>query len=289
MHRTASACLSLALIAAASAPTLAQVTPVRSSIRCISNIGLTEINRFDTTDLTEEQDDSIDVIGPVDAVSVIDSPQGFFTATSLGVAGFNSANSGSFLFEQSYVGVAGPNPGENIRFDHQLQTVFEYEFIIPSTGTIRLGGFLDNGGPSSISYTAFVQIFAEEQIGEGFGAPFFQFQIFDFQIDGETFTLQSPLEADSGSYKVQIRLSHDGRSQLNSSLSEGSLNASWAVATESRCVADLDQNGAIDFFDISILVRGVLDNDLSVDINGDGTLDFFDVSDFLDAIVLGCP
>lgn len=270
-------------------PALTQVTPVRSSVRCISNIGLTEINRVDTTDLTEEQSDSIDLIGPVDAVSVINASEGFFTATSLGVAGFNSTNSGSFQFEQSYVGVAGPNPGDDVRFDHQLQTVFEYDFIIPSTGSIRLGGLLDNGGPSSISYTAFVQIFAEDQIGEGFGAPFYQFQIFDFQIDGENFNLQSPLEADSGSYRVQIRLSHDGRSQLNSSLSEGALTAHWSVITKNNCVADLDQNGTIDFFDVSVLVQGILDSDLSVDINGDGTLDFFDVSDFLDAVIEGCP
>lgn len=57
----------------------------------------------------------------------------------------------------------------------------------------------------------------------------------------------------------------------------------------STCVADMDGNGVLNFFDVSAFLVAYLDNDPAVDFNNDGTLNFFDVSAFLVAYQEGCP
>ena len=55
------------------------------------------------------------------------------------------------------------------------------------------------------------------------------------------------------------------------------------------CFADLNNNGTLNFFDISLFLSLFNDGDLSVDFNGNGTLNFFDISIFLTAFSKGCP
>lgn len=55
------------------------------------------------------------------------------------------------------------------------------------------------------------------------------------------------------------------------------------------CIADLNGDGVLNFFDVSAFLNAYSSNDLSVDFTGDGTLDFFDVSAFLSAYSAGCP
>lgn len=50
-----------------------------------------------------------------------------------------------------------------------------------------------------------------------------------------------------------------------------------------RCAADLNEDGAVDFFDVSFFIN------FMVDFNGDGVFNFFDVSDFVNAYQSGCP
>ncbi len=57
----------------------------------------------------------------------------------------------------------------------------------------------------------------------------------------------------------------------------------------SSCIADLNGDGVLNFFDVSAFLNAYSSNDLSVDFTGDGTLDFFDVSAFLSAYSAGCP
>lgn len=59
--------------------------------------------------------------------------------------------------------------------------------------------------------------------------------------------------------------------------------------TGSSCIADLNGDGVLNFFDVSAFLNAYSSNDLSVDFTGDGTLDFFDVSAFLSAYSAGCP
>ena len=55
------------------------------------------------------------------------------------------------------------------------------------------------------------------------------------------------------------------------------------------CLADLNGDGTLNFFDISEFLALFAAGDLSVDFNGDGSLNFLDVSAFLSAFTAGCP
>ncbi|MCR9075543.1 MAG: alpha amylase C-terminal domain-containing protein [bacterium] len=55
------------------------------------------------------------------------------------------------------------------------------------------------------------------------------------------------------------------------------------------CPADLNDDGELNFFDVSAFLVAYTGGDLSVDFDGSGTLDFFDVSTFLVAFNAGCP
>jgi hypothetical protein len=55
------------------------------------------------------------------------------------------------------------------------------------------------------------------------------------------------------------------------------------------CPADLNEDGAVDFFDLQMYLNLFADGDLRADFNGDTLLDFFDVQAFLNAYSQGCP
>jgi hypothetical protein len=55
------------------------------------------------------------------------------------------------------------------------------------------------------------------------------------------------------------------------------------------CIADLNGDGALNFFDVSAFLSAFGDGDLIADFTGDGVLNFFDVSAFLSAFAAGCP
>ncbi len=55
------------------------------------------------------------------------------------------------------------------------------------------------------------------------------------------------------------------------------------------CDADLNNDGQVDFFDVSTFLNALSTSDPAADFNGDGIYDFFDVSAFLAAYAAGCP
>lgn len=55
------------------------------------------------------------------------------------------------------------------------------------------------------------------------------------------------------------------------------------------CPADLNGDGALDFFDVSGFLSAYNAMDPSADFDGNGSFDFFDVSAFLSAFSAGCP
>ncbi|MGJ8637162.1 MAG: hypothetical protein ACSHX5_09990 [Phycisphaerales bacterium] len=59
--------------------------------------------------------------------------------------------------------------------------------------------------------------------------------------------------------------------------------AAWDALNGSDCPADLNEDGLLDFFDISFFLSN------SVDFNEDTVFDFFDISAFLGAYGAGCP
>ena len=55
------------------------------------------------------------------------------------------------------------------------------------------------------------------------------------------------------------------------------------------CPVDLDFNGELNFFDISLFLGGFSAQDPATDMNGDGVWNFFDVSSFITQYNQGCP
>lgn len=55
------------------------------------------------------------------------------------------------------------------------------------------------------------------------------------------------------------------------------------------CLADLNGDGVLDFFDISAFLTAFANQDPASDFSGDGLFDFFDISAFLQAYSNGCP
>jgi hypothetical protein len=289
MRFRSSARLSLALYAFMPHLALADTIPVRSSVNAQAQIDLTDTSEYEEADTTESQSDTLLPIGPVIARATIDSSDGFYRATTTGVAGFVDADRGSFEINQSYSGSIGTGDIEAERFGHVLNGTFEYDFIVQHDGILNLSGVMLNGGPSSISYFGFIQVFHESEVGEGFEDAFFQLQLFDFTFDSEPFDLDIPLTEDSGSYRIQFRLGHIGLGQLNSPLSSGSLNGSWIIQAENPCPADLTGDGSINLFDVSAFLNAFVNQDPIADFAPDGVFNFFDVSLFILELNAGCP
>jgi len=67
------------------------------------------------------------------------------------------------------------------------------------------------------------------------------------------------------------------------------LSGGGGTLADSLCEADLNGDGELDFFDVSLFLTLFGKGDLAADFTGDGELDFFDVSAFLAAFSEGCP
>ncbi len=62
-----------------------------------------------------------------------------------------------------------------------------------------------------------------------------------------------------------------------------------ADGTESGCAADMNNDGELNFFDVSAFLASFAAMDPSADFTGEGELNFFDVSAFLAEFSSGCP
>lgn len=61
------------------------------------------------------------------------------------------------------------------------------------------------------------------------------------------------------------------------------------VRLELTCIADMNSDGVLDFFDVSVFLTAFGNEELVADFTSDGVWDFFDVSAFLSAFSAGCP
>ncbi|MCR9076422.1 MAG: hypothetical protein NXI07_10335, partial [bacterium] len=75
---------------------------------------------------------------------------------------------------------------------------------------------------------------------------------------------------------------------LNASLTDLMIETSARLNTPFCNFADLDQNGYLDFFDVSAFLGAFTAQDQTADYTGDGVFDFFDISAFLSAYNAGC-
>ena len=58
---------------------------------------------------------------------------------------------------------------------------------------------------------------------------------------------------------------------------------------EPPCPADLNGDGMLNFFDVSVFLAAIGNQDPAADFNNDGMVNFFDISAFLAAFNVGCP
>ncbi len=71
------------------------------------------------------------------------------------------------------------------------------------------------------------------------------------------------------------------------------LNGDGVIADDDMllvdCQADVNEDGTLNFFDISLFLTAYANQDPIADFNGNGTFNFFDISLFLTAFASGCP
>jgi hypothetical protein len=105
---------------------------------------------------------------------------------------------------------------------------------------------------------------------------------------------QSMMYAGTGPYRVIVPNSEaSGTDTLSFSITTGSGTSSVATITldygPADCVADVNGDGVLDFFDVQAFLTLFSLEDPSTDLNEDGLFDFFDVQVYLGAYSAGCP
>ena len=85
--------------------------------------------------------------------------------------------------------------------------------------------------------------------------------------------------------QVAQAISADGRTIIGHTGGQGA----WIITLTPDCVADRNDDGVLDFFDVQSFLSGFASSDPSADINGDSLFDFFDVLAYLNLFSAGCP
>ncbi|MFK7883743.1 MAG: GC-type dockerin domain-anchored protein [Phycisphaerales bacterium] len=272
----------------------AQVDPVRSSLDTRSRITLSVVGLDDESVLSDDQTATTEQLGPhATSVSIV-SDDGVYVGASNANAVFASTSSGTFTASQSYDGDRAPGDVMAQSFGTTMSGIFEYDFVLSGEGSVRFQGSLMNSGPSFIGFSSFITVFSESTLGGGFTGSFFQEFITDQITSGPTaFDFVVPLTADSGSYRIQVRLNHSGSSTLETDPEAGSMTANWTITAPIACPADFapvgNPDGVLNFFDVSAFINAYLAMDPAADFEPDGVFNFFDVSAYITAYSAGCP
>lgn len=101
--------------------------------------------------------------------------------------------------------------------------------------------------------------------------------------DGDTVGVNGTIPLDA-----VVPLLDDTGAQLGTLTVTGSATI-VASGSASFCPPDLNGDGELNFFDVSVFLGAYTANDPLADLNDDGMLNFFDVSVFLAAFSAGCP
>lgn len=102
---------------------------------------------------------------------------------------------------------------------------------------------------------------------------------------GETFLLLAASEGVSGAIDDVVVTNADPILTFTTEIIGNELY----ITAASSCGADLDNNGVLDFSDVSTFLSLFAAGDLRIDYDGSGMLDFVDVSIFLSIFAQGCP
>jgi len=94
-------------------------------------------------------------------------------------------------------------------------------------------------------------------------------------------------------YNPEPNLDDLGSSPYILRMSQGPFASAWMVRAigepNAACTIDYNNDGTLDFFDVSVFLNAFLASDPAADLDGNGMFDFFDVSGFLSQYAAGCP
>ncbi|MGV6815042.1 MAG: GC-type dockerin domain-anchored protein [Phycisphaerales bacterium] len=85
-----------------------------------------------------------------------------------------------------------------------------------------------------------------------------------------------------------IDINEAGQIAFSAFLRNGTVGVFVATPNFDSCIADFNNDGTLDFFDISAFVSSFSAMDPQADLNNDGLFDFFDISAFVAAYAQGC-
>ncbi|MEL6796051.1 MAG: GC-type dockerin domain-anchored protein [Planctomycetota bacterium] len=232
------------------------------------------VNLTDTDSAFDDQGATTDPLGLVMSTASISATDGVFVADSTGSAFFADAVSGTFFASQGYDGDQFGDEPTAQSFTHTLTSVFEYDFTLSGDGSVRFQGDLENSGPSFIGFTVGVNVFSEFMPGSGFTGSFFEQLVTDDVGNGATaFDITVPLNAASGSYRFQLRLTHSGNSGLATDPESGSTTIDWTITGAGDCPADTNGDGALTPADFNAWILSFNAQAPACDQNGDGSCD----------------
>ncbi len=94
-------------------------------------------------------------------------------------------------------------------------------------------------------------------------------------------------------YNPEQNFSDLGNSPYILHMSEGPFPSAFMIRAHGEenagCAVDYNNDGTLDFFDVSAFLGAFNSNDPIADLDGNGVFDFFDVSSFLSQFTAGCP
>ncbi len=94
-------------------------------------------------------------------------------------------------------------------------------------------------------------------------------------------------------YNPKLNLKDLGSSPFILHMSESPFQGAWMIRATGEstagCPIDYNDDGVLNFFDVSAFLNLFSAQDLAADVTGDGTLNFFDISFFLTIYSIGCP
>ncbi|MGJ8635562.1 MAG: GC-type dockerin domain-anchored protein [Phycisphaerales bacterium] len=182
-------------------------------------------------------------------------------------------------------GTSGPTPNDPMDTDTQGGNAFQnYPEIMSAETTgssININAMLE-----SIPFTEFsVEFFASPQCDpSGFGEGQIFLGTHTVTTDSSGFaTMMTILSTDVPGGWVLTSTATDTQTGNTSEFSE------CIALTSSGCMPDMNDDGALDFFDVSIFLTSYAAHEPQADITNNGSWDFFDISAFLNTFALGCP
>ena len=111
-----------------------------------------------------------------------------------------------------------------------------------------------------------------------------------YNLDAQGQPAAGPWAIREGVRVGDVRLAKSGDGPLNDDfVAAQRVNPDGRLGGAACSIADMNADGSVNFFDVSVYLGAFSSGDSVADFNHDGALNFFDISLFLSAFAVGCP